>query len=496
MAIMKITQYPSIAIVAALLLCSGLSSCKKFLVEDPKDLVAVSNFYTTQDDAISAVNSIYAYLGSTSTGNTAGVYHSSFWVAIGLASDNMENNQAGAPDMDQLANFTYGPENATLLDVWQKHYKTITIANIAISRIPKINMDTVLRSRLVNEARFLRGLLYFNLVRMYGSIPLIVHEDAPVDPKPANVDDIYTQIISDLTAAEALPAQYPIGNGRGRATSGAAKAILAKVYLTRKSWDQSAKLAKEVIDSKQYALWADYADVFKLSSRNGKEAIFSVGFGDGGGKISFWEVGQFLVRLLPKELSAEGVQNAQGWQVPTQALYDSFNPDDERRAVTFITDIHNADGSITHIKPYIRKYWDSAAEPLGNGTANDFPVIRYSDVLLMYAEASNELEKTADGLHYLNEVHRRAFGYPIDQPSPVDYINLSQDALRKAIWQERRREFVAEGQEWFMLARDGTLETQVPLGKSGVVPQQKNYLFPLPQRELDLNANLKQNNGY
>jgi hypothetical protein len=493
---MKIFKYPSVAALALCMVFGCLASCRKFLEEDPKNLVAESNYYTTQDDAISAVNSVYAYLGSTSTGTTAGVYHSSFWVAIGLASDNMANNQAGAPDMDQLANFTYGPQNATLLDIWQKHYKTITIANIAITRIPRIDMDTVLRSRLVNEARFLRGLLYFNLVRMFGSVPLLVKEDPPVDPKPASVDDIYNQITEDLSAAEALPASYPVGNGRGRATSGAAKAILAKVYLTRKNYQQAAALAKEVIDSKQYSLWADFADVFKLSSRNGKEAIFSVGFGDGGGKISFWEVGQFLVRLLPKELSAEGVQNAQGWQIPTQALYDSYNPDDQRRTVTFITDVHNSDGSITHIRPYIRKYWDSAAEPQGNGTANDFPVIRYADVLLMYAEAMNELGNTAVALDYLNQVHRRAYGYPVDQPSPVDYTGLSQDALRKAIWQERRWEFVAEGQEWFMLARSGTLETAVPLAKPGVTPQQKNYLFPLPQRELDLNANLKQNTGY
>lgn len=493
---MKKYQYPVIAFAVICVVAAGLSSCRKFLEEDPKDLVAVSNFYTTEEDAVSAVNSIYAYLGSTSTGTTAGVYHSAFWVAIGLASDNMENNQAGAPDMDQLATFTYGPQNATLLDIWQKHYKTITIANIAIARIPKINMDTALRSRLVNEARFLRGLLYFNLVRMFGSVPLVLGEDVPVDPKPASVEDIYTQIVSDLRAAENLPASYPAGNGRGRATLGAARAILAKVYLTRKDWTQCASLAMDVINSGEYALWDDYADVFKLSSRNGKEAIFSVGFGDGGGKISFWEVGQFLVRLLPKELSAEGVQNAQGWQVPTQSLYDSYDPDDQRRAVTFITDIHNADGSITHIRPYIRKYWDSAAEPLGNGTANDFPVIRYADVLLMYAEASNELGHTADAVTYLNKVHRRAYGYPVDQPSPADYTGLSQDACRKAIWQERRWEFVAEGQEWFMLVRDGTLETQVPLSKPGVVPQQKNYLFPLPQRELDLNNNLLQNDGY
>src|SRR5262249_8277179 len=158
----------------------------------------------------------------------------------------------------------------------------------------------------------------FNMVRMFGKIPLMLQEAELLNPQQASVDDIYNQIIQDLTDAEALPASYPPGNGRGRATNGAAKSILAKVYLTRGDWQHCADLCEEVINSGEYALWDDFADVFKLSSRGGKEAIFSIGFGDAGGQIIFWEVGQFLVRLLPPQLSVEGVQNAQGWDVPTQ----------------------------------------------------------------------------------------------------------------------------------------------------------------------------------
>ncbi len=170
-------------------------------------------------------------------------------------------------------------------------------------------------------------------------------------PSPASVDAIYQQITTDLSdAANVLPLNYQAGNGRGRATKGAANAILAKVYLTRGDWQNAADYAKKVIDSNEYDLWEDFADVFKLSSRAGKEAIFSVGFGDKGGAIIFWEVGQFLVRLLPPALSAEGVQNAQGWQIPTQFLYDSYDPDDRRRAVTFITE---AGGNT--IRPYFQK---------------------------------------------------------------------------------------------------------------------------------------------
>jgi len=183
----------------------------------------------------------------------------------------------------------------------------------------------------------------------------------------------------------------------------------------------------------------NFADVFKLSSRGGKEAIFSVGFGDGGGAISFWEVGQFNVRLLPPDLSEEGVQNAQGWQVPTQKLYDSYDPDDNRRAVTFITEIHMKDGSLKTIRPYIQKYWDSVAEPTGNGSANDFPVIRYADILLIYAEASNELGHTADAHTYINMVRKRARFDGTTYRNAVLDANVDRKTAWRTVVELRRR---------------------------------------------------------
>lgn len=493
------TSHPKYIRTVAVLLLSVfiLPSCKKFLEEDPKALVSVSNFYKTQEDAIAAVNAIYGYLNSTSTGSTAGVYHSTFWVIAGLSSDEMLNNQLGAPDLDQLATFTQGPQNNSLLETWQMHYKTITIANIAIERIPGINMDATLRTRLVNEAKFLRGLMYFDLVRMFGDVPLLTKEVEDLKPSRAPAADVYNLIIGDLTSAEALPADYPAGNGKGRATSGAAKSVLAKVYLTMKNYDKAASKALEVINSNQYQLWDDFGDVFKLSSRNGKEAIFSVGFGDGGGAISFWEVGQFNVRLLPPALSEEGVENAQGWQIPTLQLYNSYDADDRRRSVTFVTEVHNKNGTTTEIRPYIQKYWDRLAEPKANGSFNDYPVIRYADVLLIYAEASNELDHPDVALEYINKIRKRArFDGTAYLNVLPDYVGLSKEEFRAAVLQERRKEFVAEGQRWFDLARTGTLQTLVPLAKPGVVPQEKHYVFPIPQRERDLNENLSQNNGY
>lgn len=484
------------AIFLSLIIVTG-SSCKKFLKEDPKSLVAVTNFYQTENDAVSAVNAIYAYLNSTSTGSTAGVYHSTFWAMAGLASDEMFSEQVFAPDLDQIGKFTEGPVNASIQETWTMHYKAITIANIALARIPSIQMDAVLRTRLINEAHFLRGLLYFDMVRMFGKIPLVLQENETLTPAPASVDDIYNQIITDLVAAEDLPDNYPPGAGRGRATKGAAKAILAKVYLTLGKWQECADLCKQIIDSNQYALWDDFADVFKIANRGGKEAIFSVGFGDAGGAIIFWEAGQFNVRLLPPQLSVEGVQNSQGWQLPTQNLYDNYDAADRRRAVTFITEIDNPNGSTTTIRPYIQKYWDRAAEPQGNGSTNDYPVIRYADVLLMYAEASNELGNSAEAHQYINMVRKRArFDGSVYRNAVPDYVNLSQQEFRAAVLKERRLEFVAEGQRWFDLVRTETLETLVPIAKPGIVPAPKNYLYPIPQREIDLNPNLVQNTGY
>ncbi len=469
-----------------------LTSCKDFLKEDPQNVVAQNNYYSNEEDAISAVNSIYAWLGSYdfTYGNTAGIYHSTFWVTQGLASDEMNNNQVGSPDLDQLATFSFNSENSQILEIWKMHYKVIFTANIAIARIPKIDMDETMRTRLVNEAKFIRALLYFNLVRMFDKVPLLVNENEPLKPEVSSSNLIYDQIIQDLKDAENLPESYTAGNGKGRATSGAAKSLLAKVYLTLGEFQKTADKAFEVINSSQYELWSDFADVMKLSSRNGKEVVFSVGFGDGDGAISFWEVGQFNVRLLPAELTKEipEITNTQGWQVATQDLYNSFSSDDSRKAVTFMTQFSKPDGSVVKLdKIYFQKYWDKAADPTAGGSKNDFPVIRYSDVLLMYAEANAQLGDISTANEYLNKVRNRA---------NLSSVSLaSKDELLEAILLERRKEFACEGQRWFDLVRTNKLASKVQEAK-GITPNSDFNLFPIPLRERDLNANLPQNPGY
>ena len=482
------------SIIRTLILFSVIicASCEDFLEENPKDRVANTNYYQTEEDAISAVNSIYAWLGSydLNYGNTAGIYHSTFWVTVGLASDEMANNQVGAPQFDQLSTFSYNSENVAILEIWQMHYKAISTANIAIEKIPGIDMNIELRDRLVNEAKFLRGLLYFNLVRMFGKVPLLTSISEPLKPEQADVEEIYSQIELDLTDAESLPINYPKGNGLGRATSGAAKTLLAKVYLTQNKYQQCLDKAEEVVNSNQYQLWNDYADVFKLAGRNGKEAIFSVGFGDASGAISFWEVGQFNVRLLPAELTQEitEISNTQGWQVATDALYNSYDVTDSRRDASFMTSFKRADETLVNLdKVYFMKYWDQEADPTAGGSENDFPVLRYADVILMCAEANAQLNNLAVANSYLNEIKRRAGIIEVN-------INQTNDFI-EAVLLERYKEFACEGQRWFDLVRTNQLTDKVNDAK-GISPTDKFKLFPIPLREIDQNSNLKQNQDY
>ena len=485
------------------ILAISLPTCKNLLVEDPKDQVFIENFFKTENDAIAAVNSIYAVLNSTSFAPTfGGAFHSSYWVMSGLASDEMENRLAGSIELDELDQFRHKPVNGTVRDFWINGYKGISNANFAIAGIQDMKMDEKLKSRLIGEARFLRGLLYFDLVRLFGDIPLMLSITDPVYPKKALNTAIYEQIILDLSFAEKnLPTSYPANNGKVRATSGAAKGLVAKVFLTQKNYAKAITYCKDIISSGQYSLWADFKDAFKIPNTNGKEALFSVGFGTGNNSISFWEVGQFNVRLLPKELTESVANiNAQGWQVATKSLLNAYDPLDRRREVTLLTEVSSKNGGKITIEPHIQKYWDKITEPQGGNTENDFPYLRYADILLMYAEALNEQNNgpTTEAYDAINAIRKRArFDGTKERPILPNLSGLNYTQFKERLLNERRLEFVGEGQRWFDLVRFNQLESAVKAAKSKAIPMAFHKLFPIPQEEVDLNNNLlPQNPGY
>ena len=478
------------------------SSCEKLLEENPKDRILPSNFFATESDAISAVNAVYGILNAKSSGTFGGVYHSNYWIIQGLASDEMNNEMAGAVNEEALEQFAHTPDNTVIFDVWQNIYSGIFYANFAVDGITPMEIEEDLKNRLLGEARFLRAILYFDLVRMFGEVPLVTYENqSDLSPDKASTDEIFTFILEDLAFAKAnLPESYPVGNGLGRATWGAATAMLGRVNLWTGDYAAAVTNLEEVIDSDLYDLYPDFRDAFQIENENGQETVFGIGFGDGGGAISFWEVGQFNVRLLPRELVSEiSKANSQGWQVPTQNLYDQYDDLDRRKTITFITEVNPPGGPVT-VAPHFSKYWDRDSEPDAGNTEMDFPHIRYSGVLLMYAEALNELNDgpNTEAYNAINEVRRRArFDGTVDQNVLPDLSGLTYQQFKDAVLLERRLELAAEGHRWFDLVRHGKLVERVNAAKTGSAVQSFHTLFPLPQREVDLNPKLlPQNTGY
>ncbi len=473
-------------------------SCSDALVEEPKSAITITNFYKTPSDALLAVNATYDHLGSgTNNSDFGGVYFNSYYTIAELVSDNGLAGPRNDPNTVQLANFRHDPSNIFVADIWEDCYKTINLANLAIANIPGIEMDEQIKSRYLGEVHFIRGLMYFELVRMFGDIPLLTTPTVDLSsitiPR-SPVSEVYEVIISDFEIAEgALPFAYS-GADIGRATAGAAKAYLARLYVTLEQWGLAEQYARDVIDLGIYRLMDDYAEVFKIANNNGPEVIFATQFTLNNDAI--WETSQFNVRVLPLALN----RNSLSWEIPTNDVYSAFNPLDRRFEVTFQTSFTEADGTEVTFDPHIFKYWDQEAEPNASSGGNDFFNMRYADVLLMLAEAINEAQggPTAEAYDAINEVRRRArFADGVERTVLPDLEGLSQSEFREAVWRERRLEFVWEGQRWFDLVRQGRLQELTEAAKEGVAVEiPKHTLLPIPQRERNINPNLTQNPGY
>ncbi|MFN7119616.1 MAG: RagB/SusD family nutrient uptake outer membrane protein [Saprospiraceae bacterium] len=464
-----------------------ISACS--LEEDPPSNLAPTNFYTSGSDAIAAVSAVYDIF------NQIGDQSRNLIIMGDIPSDDANPLPINA-DRVQISNFQTAPTNGVVLQSWQVLYQGVNRANTAIERIPNIAMDAKLQARLIGEAKFMRAVYYFYLVRWYGGVPLMLTEtvslDAGKDVARASAEEVYAQIIKDLTEAEAVLPEIYTGADLGRATAGAVKAMLAKVYLTIKDFTKARDKAQEVITNAakyKYGLFSTYAEVFAVSNKNGKEGVFEMqfvggGVGQGNGMITY-----FAIENSP--VTGRGF----GSFFPTAELYNSYAPGDKRKELYINSYVNNAGQTITTY-PHFNKYVDPAARAFPEGN-NNFPIIRYADVLLMFAEASNEVTgPSAQAIEYVNQIRRRAFGFPLDAPSSADLsTGLSQEEFRNKIYEERRWEFTAEGQRWFDLVRTGRLVNVLKTkGKTNVA--EKHNLFPIPQREIDLNPKLQQNPGY
>lgn len=465
-----------------------ITSCQKQLELTPKKIY-YDNYYQTAEDAVSGINAVYSLLTQVNQ------YNSYLWLIQDVASDDCNARETlNDPNIHQFDQYTLKSTNNYLSGIWQASYLGISRANIVLEKVPEIEMDSALQSRIMGEAHFLRGLFYFNLVRIFGDVPLVLKPVSPsltdeevyVERTALNI--VYQQIVEDFTiASEKCPEVYYNAADKGRATKGAALGMRAKAYLTNKQWTEAAATAKDLIDMGIYGLWDDYSGNFKDANRNGKESVFAAQFFAGVPSQN----NQIVISGLPSDPATfpAGVEI----MLPTQDLLDSFEAGDYRKEVTFFEEYW-----FINYGPHIWKHWDQDTYDADKTAqcGSNFDIMRYSEVLLIYAEALNEISgPSADAYAAINQVRERARNG--NEEVLPDLTGLSQEAFREAVLHERRMEFVNEGQRWYDLVRTGKLIEYVKRAKGDKAnPQEFNYVFPIPQRELDVNHKLTQNPNY
>jgi len=467
-------------------------SCSK-LDEKPEAILVTEQFYHDEAQAVSGVTAAYRKLYETGQS----LYNSLIQIGVEMATDDYSAGpRARNAHVRAISGLTHDSSNDRMEQLWKQSYDAISASNVAIDRIALIEpskINETLKTRLINEAKFLRALHYFNLVRWFGGVPLVLHETTEATPEKlyvekASEDEIYNQIIQDLKDAEALPAANQYGPADiGRATSGAAKSLLAKVYLTHKDWALAAEKSKEVIDSQHYQLFENFSDVFNVATKNGKEHIFSVQFRGNAG----YQGNSLASRSAPADVPGINGDYADALNL-AGGLYQSFSTTDKRRDITFVTQITSpVNGQLyTLAAPQFHKYYDPAVVGNQNQSSKNLPYIRYAEVLLIYAEALNEVQgPTAEAYQAIDQVRSRAGIERLQDIAPA----LSKDEFRDSVFQERRKELVFEYQRWFDLARRGPeyyVQVLKAAGKTLAAP--RHVHFPTPQRELNLNPKLKQ----
>ncbi|GLR18198.1 RagB/SusD family nutrient uptake outer membrane protein [Portibacter lacus] len=475
-------------------------SCSDFLDKEPLDQITQGNFYKTASDANLATISMYSVTGSI---NWFGLS----WMITEIPTDNTTVG-GNDPDFSPIDNFTISADNSPNTQYWQQHYKLITLANQVLTYVPGIEMDEEIKSGYLAEAYFMRAFSYFDLVRIYGDVPIVttlpeLGQDLLIPRSP--VSEVYQLIIDDLLfATENLPDTRP-SSDMGRATSYAAKAILSKVYLTTGEYDKSITLCTDIINSNQYKLVPVADNWLRDVSDNNAEAIWQVQY-VGCGPLGTGNALQAFFAPWGQGIT----QNSDGWgsQIPTAptidnpgtTIKDAFKSEDLRKYHSIMTAgdeypmINPSEGGYKYpsqgasrAQVNIKKY------VIGGGndvcfmsTPQNYHVIRYADVLLMLAEASCKrnggLSVTPEVVSAFNQVRERA--------------GLSKEEVitTEMVYKERRLEFAFENHRWFDLLREGNIQKTMQL--HGKQMQDHNILFPIPTQELAINPNLTQNEGY
>ena len=496
----KIVYFPLNVVLILTLLLSGCD----FLNRSPYDSVDTSQGFQTLADAEAAINAAYQPL------QWAKLYNMRIWT-LDIIAGNSEVGAGGGTDGEEtvdLANFIADADNFAALDLWRGPSPGILRCNFVLQKVPAMDIDETIKNRILGEAHFLRAHYYFLLVRLFGGVPL---QTEPADSNSdlllprASAEEVYELIVEDLDQAITLLPQRSAYTQEhiGRATKEAAMAELARVYLTHYQDYEHYQLVVDLCEEIRkmgYQLEANYADLWNPSKQNGVESIFEVQY-YGKTNYDFWsnENQSSWLSTFTGPRNSGMAAGCYGWNQPTAEFVSQYETGDVRKEKTiFYTGCPTFDG-MTYSSAYsttgynVRKFLLTKTQSPDYNTSNqNWVVTRYADVLLMKAEALNEMGQTTLAEAPLYEVRCRA---GLTNRSTIE--GLSQMQMREKIIHERRMELAFEGHRWFDMIRykdNYALNFLHSIGKTAATS--KHLLLPIPTQEREANPKLTQNPGW
>ncbi|WP_018612679.1 RagB/SusD family nutrient uptake outer membrane protein [Segetibacter koreensis] len=483
-------------------------SCKKdFLYKTDPTRIDSDKFYKTETDIEQAINGVY--------GQLQGIVNNQ-WLFNELPSDNTTidfnpGDRGQAPSIEAFEFWQVNGGTGNIAGMYNSYYNALYNINNALAKLDASTVADSVKSTSVGQLKFLRGYYYFELTQYFGDVVLITD---PILNEPSKAWDylrepqekVYAQIENDLKEAiSLLPANYNSAN-TGRVTKGAALTLLGKFYLTKKQYAEAVTTLNQVL-SLGYSLLPSYADVFDPAKKNGVESIFEVQY-QGGNDLGEWSsfIYTFAPRLSEDAVTGWPQSNPGGWNIPTKDMIGAYEEGDLRKSISIGLDFKSPITGL--VVPYIKKY--NHPHTIYGRTDDNWPVLRYSDALLMLAEATNEQNgPTAEAYDYVNKVRQRAGLEPLS--------GLDQSSLREKIIHERRVELAFENWRWFDLKRTKTPEELAKFlnayaatekanpttSRQGIPYSNSDYIFepfeakyPIPSNEILVNNKLTQNAGY
>lgn len=479
-------------IAAAFLLLTATNCQKDFLDRKPPNKLTFEEFFQTAEQAEQSVNAVYEQFRAFEC------IALPYLACTDILSDDSDKGSTAndSPLILDLDNFTMDATNPFIAPVYRGYYRAIARANVAIENIPNVTMDEATKNRLIGECKFLRAYSYYLLSQWFGDLPLItstLQGDEYYNQTRRPRAEVYAQIEADLTDAIAVLKEKNeyAGADLGRVTKGSARGLLAKLYMIQKEWAKAETACMDLINSNQYSLLPKYADNFLPVGENGTESVFELQ----------------AVALVTQQAAGPGsspynmVQGVRGvpnlgwgFNRPSDNLVTAYENGDPRREATVIYVGEILPDGSTQVQDNIeivnerfnQKAWVPSHPGLQDNGPGNVRVLRYSDVLLLAAEAKNELGKSAEALPLLNMVRKRARG--TNNFILPDVTVTDQALLREKIYKERRVELAMEQQRWFDLVRWGrAAEVMTAVGKTNFTTG-KHELLPIPQTEIDLTS--------